>query len=299
LTGGPEPIVVLTIAGSDSGAGAGLQADLKTAGALGLFATTAVTAVTAQNTRSVEAVHPVPTDVVVAQVRTVIDDFVVAAVKTGMLATTATVEAVADLATQGLLPHLVVDPVLVASTGRPLLDDGAVEAYRSLLLPRAEVTTPNLVEAALLAGMPVDEVGHPEGMTEAAQRIRDLGPTWVLVKGGHLPGVATPDGSSAPTVPDVLVGPTSVTVLEAPLVVTTNNHGTGCSTATAVACGLALGRDVPDAVRSAKAYVHRALAGAAGWQLGGGRGPLDHLGWTGAHLPAADHPPPDGAVAGS
>ena len=152
MTDGPgTPPVAVTIAGSDSGAGAGIQADLKAMSALGVFATTVVTAVTAQNTAAVTAVHPVPTDVVDAQLSAVLDDFPVVAVKTGMLATTSTVHLVAERAASGDLPSLVVDPVMVASTGRRLLDDDAVAAYRHRLLPGALVVTPNLLEAAILA----------------------------------------------------------------------------------------------------------------------------------------------------
>ena len=276
----PGPPVALTIAGSDSGAGAGLQADLKAMSALGVFATTVVTAVTAQNTAAVTAVHPVPTDIVAAQLDAVLGDFAVVAVKTGMLATTGTVQLVADRAAAGELPSLVVDPVMVASTGRRLLDDDAVAAYRTRLVPHALVVTPNLYEAAILAGVEPVEGADVEAMIELGRRIHDYGPTWVLVKGGHLPGVHDGDGPGPDRVADVLVGPTGIDVLDGPRVTTRNNHGTGCSLASATAALLARGMDVPDAVAGAKQFVHGALVGAAGWELGRGHGPLDPFGWS-------------------
>ena len=276
----PGPPVALTIAGSDSGAGAGLQADLKAMSALGVFATTVVTAVTAQNTAAVTAVHPVPTDIVAAQLDAVLGDFAVVAVKTGMLATTGTVQLVADRAAAGELPSLVVDPVMVASTGRRLLDDDAVAAYRTRLVPHALVVTPNLYEAAILAGVEPVEGADVEAMIELGRRIHDHGPTWVLVKGGHLPGVHDGDGPGPDRVADVLVGPTGIDVLDGPRVTTRNNHGTGCSLASATAALLARGMDVPDAVAGAKQFVHGALVGAAGWELGRGHGPLDPFGWS-------------------
>lgn len=278
---GATPPVAMTIAGSDSGAGAGLQADLKAMSALGVFATTVVTAVTAQNTAAVTAVHPVPTPVVGAQIDAVLDDFAVAAVKTGMLATTSTVLLVAERASAGDLPSLVVDPVMVASTGRRLLEEAAVTAYRDRLVPRALLVTPNLLEAALLAGVEPVEATDVDAMVELARRIHGLGPAWVLVKGGHLPGVHDPGPPPAPDrVADVLFDGTDMVVLEHDLVVTANNHGTGCTLASAVASFLARGFAVPDAVTGAARFVHDALVGAAGWDVGRGHGPLDPFGWT-------------------
>ncbi len=277
------PPVALTIAGSDSGAGAGIQADLKAMSALGVFATTVVTAVTAQNSAEVTAVHPVPTAVVDAQLAAVLDDFDVAAVKTGMLATAATVRLVAERAAAGLLPSLVVDPVMVASTGRRLLDDDAVATYRDALVPRALVVTPNLFEAAILAGVELSGATDVDTMVDLAARVHRLGPTWVLVKGGHLPGVHGADAGPAPDrVADVLFDGHEVTVLDGTRVATRNNHGTGCSLASATAARLAAGDDVPTAVSRAKAFVHAALSGAAGWDLGRGHGPLDPFGWSSA-----------------
>ena len=218
MTTGGNPPVVLTIAGSDSGSGAGIQADIKTMAALGVFATTAVTAVTAQNTTEVREVHHVPVGIVTSQIRAVIDDLPVAAVKTGLLGTAAVVEAVGDLAASGHLPRLVVDPVMVASTGRALVADRCVEAYRSRLLPHALLVTPNLWEAALLAGVPASGVGDLDTMVEVARRIHRLGPTWVLVKGGHLPGVEPGSTAEVPdAVADVLFDGREVIVLDGPL----------------------------------------------------------------------------------
>jgi len=273
------PPVALTVAGSDSGAGAGLQADLKAMSALGVFCATVVTAVTAQNSTGVRAVHPVPTEVVGAQLDAVLEDLPVAAVKTGMLAATPVVRLVAARAAAGDLPSLVVDPVLVASTGRPLVDDDAVAAYRDLLLPKALVVTPNLYEAAILAGVDAGGRGDVDAMVDLARRIHGLGPAWVLVKGGHLPGVHEGTGAAGSRVADVLYDGSTATVLDQPLVTTRNNHGTGCSLASATAALLATGLDVPGAVEGAKAFVHRALIGAAGWELGRGHGPLDPFGW--------------------
>lgn len=283
---GETPPVALTVAGSDSGAGAGVQADLKAMSALGVFATTVITAVTAQNTAEVTAVHPVPIEVIEAQLAAVLDDFAVAAVKTGMLGNAPVVRLVAGRAGAGELPNLVVDPVMVASTGRRLLDDDAVDAYRTELLPLALLVTPNLFEASILAGVEPAGSADVDTMIDLARRIHDLGPSWVLVKGGHLPGVHLPEGDgtgrgAAPNrVTDVLFDGVDIHQLEASRVLTRNNHGTGCTTASATAALLAHGADVPEAVEGAKRFVHGALVGSAGWALGRGHGPLDPFGWS-------------------
>jgi hydroxymethylpyrimidine/phosphomethylpyrimidine kinase len=286
--------VALTIAGSDSGAGAGIQVDIRTMGAIGVLATTAVTLVTAQNTAEVRDVVRLPAGMVDAQVSAVLDDFGVAAVKTGMLGATDVVELVGRRAGAGELPRLVVDPVAVDSSGRVLLAEDAIEAYRGRLLPHALLATPNLWEAALLSGMEPSSVVDVDGMAEAARRIRDLGPAWVLVKGGHLPGVGA-DGSAsrpadaagggpahgAPTeVADILCGPDGITVVTGSRVTTANTHGSGCTLSAAIAAHLAWGSSVPEAVAAAKQFVHDALVGSAGWRLGRGHGPLDQLGWS-------------------
>lgn len=270
-----QPLTVLSIAGSDSGGGAGIQADLRTFCAFEVHATTALTAVTAQNTLGVDSVLNVAPAMVSAQVRSVVADFDVCAVKTGMLAQPATVEQVAELASEGLLPHLVVDPVLVSSSGHPLMDTGGVDAYRDALLEHAEVVTPNLREAAMLCGVDVNDVKNHDDMLALAHQLLGFGSTWVLVKGGHFAERSFTERRA----PDVLVGQGEVFVFDAERVTTTNDHGTGCSLSAAICAGLALGRSVPDAARDAKSFVLAALTGAANWKLGRGRGPIDHLGW--------------------
>jgi hydroxymethylpyrimidine/phosphomethylpyrimidine kinase len=289
-----EPPVALTIAGSDSGAGAGIQADLKAMAALGVFATTAVTAITAQNTVTVAAIHRVPATMVDEQIAAVLADLPVAAVKTGMLASVETIEVVSKRAAAGELPNLVVDPVMVASTGRPLLEKEGIDAYRRHLIGHALVVTPNLWEAALLADVDPASVVDTEGMARVARRLHALGARWVLVKGGHLPGVGMAGadagmagadqaelGASPPsTVPDILFDGREISVLSGEHVPTANVHGSGCSLSAAIAARLAAGCDVPTAVRDGKAYVTAAIRGGAGWRLGSGHGPLDHLGWS-------------------
>jgi hydroxymethylpyrimidine/phosphomethylpyrimidine kinase len=265
------PPVAMTIAGSDSGAGAGLQADLKTFAALGVFGTTVVTAVTAQSTRTVAGVEPLTGAFVTLQIETVLDDLPVAAVKTGMLGSSEVVRAVARLAEAGRLPNLVVDPVLMSSTGHPLLDAGGVDAYLGELVARARVLTPNLREAALLLGIATDELADVAAMADAARRLVALGPETVVLKGGHLGGAGSPD---------VVASAGAVHVHERARIRTANDHGTGCSLSAAIAAGLARGLGIPDAVARAEEYVAGAIAGAAGWRLGAGRGPLDHFGWS-------------------
>ena len=273
-----QPPVALTIAGSDSGAGAGIQADIKTMGALGAFAVTAVTAVTAQNTVAVDGVHAIPAWFVGQQIATVLADLPVAATKTGMLANVDIIAVVGEWAGSGDLPNLVVDPVMVSSSGEPLLDAGGLPAYRDLLLPSALMVTPNLWEAALLCDIDPATLTEVEDMVDAARIIHDFGSRWVLVKGGHLAGVEPGSEVGTPSVPDVLYDGETATVLRADRVDTANSHGTGCSLSAAIAAKLASGADVPTAVTEAKAYVHRALVGGAAWRLGKGHGPLDHFG---------------------
>ncbi len=281
MSGQRGPAVALTIAGSDSGAGAGIQADLKSMAALGVFATTVVTAVTAQNTTAVSDVHLVPVPAIGAQIDAVLSDFEIQAVKTGMLASAGVVEAVGRRARAGGLPRLVVDPVTVASTGAVLLDEGGLDAYRRHLLPSALVTTPNLWEAALLTGADPATVRDLDDMERLARRIFELGPAFVVVKGGHLPGVGDGDPLASPdTVADVLYDGTEVVVLRSEHVGTPNTHGTGCSLSAAIAALLALDVEVATAVGRAKEVVHRALRGGASWHLGRGHGPLDHFGWA-------------------
>jgi len=281
MSGVVDPPVAMTVAGSDSGAGAGIQADIKTMGALGVFGTTVITAVTAQSTVAVREVHHLPPALVESQMTTVLDDLPVRAVKTGLLGDPAIIEVVGRRAAAGDLPHLVVDPVMVASTGRIFLVKEGIDAYRRHLLPQALITTPNLWEAALLADRAPTGVEDVDAMVDMARRIHELGPTWVLVKGGHLPGVESHSGTKAPDqVADVLFDGTTVTVLTGGRVDTRNNHGTGCSLSAAIAASLARGTDVPTAVAVGKEFVLGALRGGSDWHLGQGHGPLDHLGWT-------------------
>ncbi len=262
------PPVAMTIAGSDSGGGAGIQADLRAFGQMGTFGTSVITAVTAQNTLGVTDVHVLPTATVDAQLTAVLDDLPVAAVKTGMLATAELVDLVASHAQAGRLPALVVDPVLVSATGHRLLEDAAVERYRDQLLPHALVATPNLDEAAALLGRELHDL---DDATAAARQLADAGTRVVVVKGGHLSG---------PRSVDVVVADGEVHHLDAERVTTTNTHGTGCTFAAACAAGLATGLEPIAALEQAKRYVTGCIAGAVDWSLGGGCGPVDHLGFT-------------------
>jgi len=266
----PTPACALSIAGSDSGGGAGIQADLRTFAAHGVHGTSAVTAVTAQNTAEVRGVAALEAAFVRLQIEAVLDDLDVRGVKTGMLANAGIVAMVAELAEAGRLPRLVVDPVLVSSSGQALMAPEGLETYLTRLLPQALVVTPNLREAATLSGTPVEDLMSIAAMTAVAEHIRSFGARYVVVKGGHLTDAAH----------DVVAGPEGITVLEATRVPTRNDHGTGCSLSAAIAARLAQGSDVLEAVRGAKAFVTRALAGSAGWTLGSGHGPIDHMGWS-------------------
>jgi hydroxymethylpyrimidine/phosphomethylpyrimidine kinase len=254
--------VVLTIAGSDSGGGAGIQADLRTFAAHGLHGTSAVTAVTAQNSVAVLDWVSLEPRMVVAQMEAVASDMNVAATKTGMLATAAIVSAVADAIERLRLPLVVVDPVMVAKSGDRLLDRQAETAYRERLLPLATVVTPNLPEAEALLGRPVRTL--PE-MREAARALRAMGPRAVVVKGGHLEGDAV----------DVFWDGERMEDLSAPRIATKNTHGTGCTYSAAIASRLALGDPLLEAVRAAKAYLTEAIRRS--YSVGRGHGPVDHL----------------------
>ena len=254
---------VLICAGSDSGAGAGIQADLKTVMALGGYAMTAVTALTAQNTRGVQAVMPVEPGFVRRQMACVLDDIGADAVKTGMLLNAGVVAAVAaELATRPATLPLVLDPVMVAKGGASLLADDAIGAMRALLFPRTLLLTPNVPEAELLLGT---RIGDLAAMQQAATALRGLGPANVLLKGGHLDGVR---------VYDVLATASGVAVFESVRVDSRHTHGTGCTLASAIATGLAQGNGLAESVVRARAYVLAAIRTAPG--LGGGHGPLDH-----------------------
>lgn len=263
---------VLVIAGSDSGGGAGIQADVKTVTALGAHAMTAVTAVTVQNTQGVSGVHVVPADIVAGQIRAVMDDLGADCWKTGMLGEAALVELVAaEYDARGGGAPLVVDPVMIAKGGHALLADGAVSVLRAALVPRAAVLTPNAPEAARLVGFPVDDVA---AQRRAGEALLALGARSVLVKGGHIGGAR---------VRDVLVGPGGAEVFEAARIETRATHGTGCTLASAIAAGLAQGLDVRAAIVRARSYVRAAMAAAPG--LGRGAGPLGH-GWNAAPIPS-------------
>jgi len=253
----------LTIAGSDSSGGAGLQADLKTFAAHGVYGTSAVTAVTAQNTLGVVCWTAIAADLVTAQIEAVAGDLGADAVKTGMLANAAIVEAVGAAIESLDLSNVVVDPVMVAKGGHRLLDDEAIVALRAELLPRAMIVTPNVPEAEALAGVRIRGVAD---MHDAARRIHALGPRVVLVKGGHLDG---------PEVVDVVVGDGDTFELSRPRIETVHTHGTGCTYASAIAANLALGRHVRDAIERAREYVDGAIRHAPG--LGRGHGPLGHF----------------------
>jgi len=257
----PGQPIALTIAGSDSGGGAGIQADLKTFQAFGVYGTNAVTAVTAQNTLALHAIHAVPLQDVRAQIDAVVTDLRPQALKTGMLATTALVNEVADAIEAHALGRYVLDPVMVATSGARLLDAGAAASLLTRLLPLATLITPNLHEAAVLVGQPVETVAH---MSEAARRLVDLGAGAALIKGGHLAGDAV----------DVLWDGHEEHVWRRPRVDTAHTHGTGCTLSAAATAGLALGESVPDAVARAIRFVVRAIESAPG--LGGGHGPLNH-----------------------
>ena len=261
---------VLIAAGSDSGGGAGIQADVKTVTALGGYAATAITALTAQNTVGVHAVHDVPAEFVAAQMRVVLEDIGADAVKTGMLHRADVIAAVAD-SLDRCAPGapLVVDPVMFAKGGAPLLDDDARGPLVESLLPRARVVTPNRPEAEHLAGTAVSDEAD---MKRAGERILALGPRAVLVKGGHLDG---------PEAVDLLVDAGGARRFAGPRIASRHTHGTGCTLASAIAAGLAQGLELAAAVARARSYVARAIAAAPGF--GAGHGPIDH-----AHaIPAA------------
>ncbi|WP_018655299.1 bifunctional hydroxymethylpyrimidine kinase/phosphomethylpyrimidine kinase [Actinomadura flavalba] len=259
-SGGQAPPLVLTIAGSDSGGGAGIQADLKTMLALGTHGMSVVAAVTAQNSLGVQGYWELPPEAVRAQLDSVLSDIGADAIKTGMLASTALVETVAEALADVSAP-VVVDPVGVSKHGDTLLAPDAVDAVRSALLPVATLVTPNLWEVELLTGV---KVVDERGLRGAAEAVKALGPRWVLIKGGHLPGEPA----------DLLFDGETEHRFTAPRHDNRHTHGTGCTLASAIASHLALGADLPAAVAAAKDYVTGAIA--AGFPLGTGIGPVDH-----------------------
>lgn len=258
--------VALTIAGSDSSGGAGIQADLKSFAALGVYGASVITALTAQNTRGVSGIHQVPADFVTAQIDAVFSDLAVDAVKIGMVAQLATIDAIVEGLKRWSPKHVVLDPVMVATSGDRLLAADAVEALRTKLIPRAALITPNLPEAAALLDEPV--AAGEAAIESQGRRLLSMGCPAVLIKGGHGQGADSTD---------YLVTASGVIALPAPRVATKNTHGTGCSLSSAIAAGLAKGEDMETAVRNAKAWVSAAIAAADRFSVGHGHGPIHHF----------------------
>lgn len=258
--------IALTIAGSDSSGGAGIQADLKTFAALGVYGASVIVALTAQNTLGVTGIHDVPADFVRAQIDAVFSDLDVDAVKIGMLSQAASIEAVAKGLADHRAKNIVLDPVMVATSGDRLLAADAVEALRKLLIPRALAVTPNLPEAAALVG--TSPARNDKEMEVQARELLALGARNVLIKGGH--------GSGDESI-DLLIGAGDVVRLSAKRIATKNLHGTGCTLSSAIAAGLAKGLDLKEASRQAKAYVTAAIAAADTLKVGHGHGPLNHF----------------------
>ena len=261
----PVP-VALSIAGSDSSGGAGSQADLKTFSALGVYGATVLTAVTAQNARGIRAVHVIPPEIVSAQLEAVFDDLDIRAVKLGMLAHAATVETVADCLNRHRPAFVVLDPVMIASSGARLLTDDGIASLMSRLLPLVDCLTPNLAEAATLLG--TRWATSEAEMADQGRALLDLGPRAVLMKGGHAP---------LPEAIDLLVTPEGTQRFAAPWVESRNLHGTGCTLSAAVAASIALGASLADSVEQAKAYLIESIGQARGLAIGQGSGPVDHL----------------------
>ena len=258
--------IALTIAGSDSSGGAGIQADLKTFAAFGVYGASVITALTAQNTRGVSGIHPVPADFVTAQIDAVFDDLDVKSVKIGMAAQRSVIDAIVTGLDRWSPQHIVVDPVMVATSGDRLLAADAVEALRTKLIPRASLITPNLPEAAALLDEPV--AADEAGIVGQGKRLLTLGCGAVLIKGGH--------GQGAESIDYLIIGD-EVIVLPAPRIATRNTHGTGCSLSSAIAAGLAKGDDLETAVRHAKVWVSAAIGAADRLAVGHGHGPIHHF----------------------
>jgi hydroxymethylpyrimidine/phosphomethylpyrimidine kinase len=258
--------IAVTIAGSDSSGGAGIQADLKTFSALGVYGASVVTALTAQNTRGVTAIHDAPAGFITAQIDAVFSDLAVGAVKIGMVSQPAAIEAIAAGLERWRQERIVLDPVMIATSGDRLLAPDAVEVLKRALVPRALVITPNLPEAAALLDAPLAR--NEQEMGAQAERLLALGPRAVLLKGGHDAGVESVD---------LLVTPRACTRLAAPRVATWNTHGTGCTLSAAIAACLAKGQDLDEAARLAKTYVTAALVASGRLQVGSGHGPVHHF----------------------
>jgi hydroxymethylpyrimidine/phosphomethylpyrimidine kinase len=258
--------IALTIAGSDSSAGAGIQADLKTFAALGVYGASVITALTAQNTKGVSGIHQVPAEFVTAQIEAVFSDLAVDAVKIGMVADLAVIDAIVAGLEHWSPRHVVLDPVMVATSGDRLLAAEAVDALRTKLIPRASVITPNLPEAAALLDEPV--AANEIAIESQGKRLLAMGCGAVLIKGGH--------GQGAESI-DYLFDAGRTIALAAPRIATKNTHGTGCSLSSAIAAGLAKGEDLETAVRNAKAWISAAIAAADHFSVGQGHGPIHHF----------------------
>ncbi len=258
--------IALTIAGSDSSGGAGIQADLKTFAAFGVYGASVITALTAQNTQGVTGIHQAPADFVTAQIDAVFGDLDVRAVKIGMVAQLATIDAIAAGLDRWSPKHVVLDPVMVATSGDRLLAADAVEALRTKLIPRASLITPNLPEAAALLDEPI--AASEAAIESQGQRLMAMGCRMVLIKGGH--------GQGAESI-DYLIDGNGVVALAAPRIATQNTHGTGCSLSSAIAAGLAKGEDMQTAVRHAKVWISAAIAAADRLGVGHGHGPIHHF----------------------
>ncbi len=258
--------IAVTIAGSDSGGGAGIQADIKTFSALGVYGASVIAALTAQNTKGVTAIHDVPAEFVTAQIDAVFSDLAVDAVKIGMLSNPATIRAVADGLDRFAQKKIVLDPVMVAASGDRLLKSEAIDVLRRLLIPKAMVITPNLPEAAALLDAPMAR--SETDMQMQGEKLLALGAKAVLMKGGH--------GSGAESV-DLLIEPNAVARLAAERIDTQNTHGTGCTLSSAIAAGLAKGLPLAEAVREAKAYITAAILASDNLKIGHGHGPVHHF----------------------
>ena len=258
---------VLTIAGSDSGGGAGIQADIKAISAMGCFATSAITAVTVQNTLGVEAVHPIPIEILRGQIDAVLSDIGTDAVKIGMLHSSEVVEVVAEALVRHKVTNVVLDPVMVSTSGHRLIEESAIETLKRVLLPHARVITPNLPEAEILAGV---EITSAEQFPEVARLLSQGGTVSVLLKAGHL---------TDQRVVDVFYNAEDGTIVELPSqrIATPNTHGTGCTLSSAFAAALAQGLPLTEAARAAKDYIDRAIRSGADYTIGGGHGPVNHF----------------------
>ena len=258
---------VLTIAGSDSGGGAGIQADIKAISAMGCFAASAITAVTVQNTIGVQAVHPVPLEILEGQIDSVLSDSGADAIKIGMLHSAEVVNLVADLLEKYGIRNIVLDPVMVSTSGHRLIEEDAVEVIKSRLMPLSRVITPNIPEAEILAGC---RISSEDDFDEIARKLSDNGKVSVLLKAGHLDGESLVDYFYN-------AEDGSMTRLPSKRVNTVNTHGTGCTLSSAFAASLAKGEELTTAARSAKAYIEQAIISGADYEIGSGHGPVNHF----------------------